>query len=69
MKNKGRARVGADADLTIFDPQRVIDKATYEKLAYSDGIVYVLVGGVPVVSAGKLVEGVSPGQAIRAPIQ
>jgi dihydroorotase len=69
MKNKGRVRVGADADLTIFDPQRVIDKATYEKLAYSDGIVYVLVGGVPVVSAGKLVEGVSPGQAIRAPIQ
>ena len=69
MKNKGRVRVGGDADLTIFDPQSVIDKATYEKLAYSDGIVYVLVGGVPVVSAGKLVEGVSPGQAIRAPIQ
>ncbi|MGE5724016.1 MAG: amidohydrolase family protein, partial [Acidobacteriota bacterium] len=69
MKNKGRVKVGADADLTLFDSQRVIDKATYEKVAYSEGIEYVLVGGVPVVSAGKLVEGVTPGGAIRAPIQ
>ncbi len=67
MKNKGRVKVGADADLTLFDPQRVIDKATYEKVAYSEGIEYVLVGGVPVVSAGQLVEGVAPGQAVRAP--
>ncbi len=69
MKNKGRVKVGADADLTLFDPQHVIDKATYEKVAYSEGIEYVLVGGVPVVSAGKLVEGVAPGEAIRAPMQ
>lgn len=68
MKNKGRVKVGADADLTVFDPQRVIDKATYEKVAYSEGMEYVLVGGVPVVSAGKLVDGVNPGEAIRAPI-
>jgi dihydroorotase len=61
--------VGADADLTIFDPERVIDKATYEKVAYSEGIEYVLIGGVPVVSAGKLVEDVTPGKAIRAPLQ
>ena len=69
MKNKGRVKVGADADLTVFDPQRVIDKATYEKVAYSEGIEYVVVGGVPVVSAGKLVDGGNPGEAIRAPIQ
>jgi dihydroorotase len=69
MKNKGRVKVGADADLTLFDPRRVIDKATYEKVAYSEGIQYVLVGGVPVVSEGKLVEGVAPGEAIRAPVQ
>ena len=67
MKNKGRVKVGADADLTLFDPQRVTDKATYEKVAYSEGIQYVLVGGVPVVNAGKLVEGVTPGEAVRAP--
>ena len=69
MQNKGRVKVGADADLTLFDPQRVIDRATYEKLAYSEGIEYVLVGGVPVVSAGKLMEGVTPGEPIRAPVR
>ncbi|HKW26698.1 MAG TPA: amidohydrolase family protein [Terriglobales bacterium] len=69
MQNKGRVKVGADADLTIFDPERVIDKATYEKIAYSEGIEYVFVGGVPVVNAGKLAEGVTPGEAIRAPVQ
>ena len=69
MKNKGRVKVGADADLTVFDPQRVIDRATYEKIAYSEGIEYVLVGGVPVVNEGKLVDGVTPGEAIRAPLQ
>jgi N-acyl-D-aspartate/D-glutamate deacylase len=69
FKNKGRIRVGADADITIFDPARVIDKATFEDpLQYSEGIEFVLVNGVPVVSAGKLVEGVFPGRAARAPI-
>ncbi|HKW24317.1 MAG TPA: hypothetical protein VJN48_00955, partial [Terriglobales bacterium] len=62
-------KVGADADLILFDPQRVIDKATYEKVAYSEGVEYVLVGGVPVVSAGKMVDGIAPGEAIRAPVQ
>jgi N-acyl-D-aspartate/D-glutamate deacylase len=67
--DKGRIHVGADADITIFDPVRVIDKATYEEpLQYSEGIEFVLVHGVPVVTAGKLVEGVFPGQAARAPL-
>ncbi len=46
FQNKGRIKVGADADITVFDPARVIDKATFEKpTQYSEGIVYVLVGG------------------------
>jgi N-acyl-D-aspartate/D-glutamate deacylase len=70
MKNKGRIRVGADADLTIFDPERVIDRATYEEPAkYSEGINYVLVNGVLVVKDGHLQSGRSPGRAIRAPIK
>jgi N-acyl-D-aspartate/D-glutamate deacylase len=69
FKDKGRIRVGADADVTIFDPVRVIDKATFEDpLQYSEGIPFVLVNGVTVVRNGELVGGVSPGRAARAPI-
>jgi N-acyl-D-aspartate/D-glutamate deacylase len=69
MKEKGRIRVGADADLAIFDPARVIDKATYEHPAeYSEGMRHVLVNGVFVVKDGQLQSGVSPGRAVRAPI-
>jgi len=69
FKDKGRIRVGADADITIFDANTIIDKATYEKpLQYSEGIQFVLVNGVPVVKDGKLVDGVFPGRAARAPI-
>jgi N-acyl-D-aspartate/D-glutamate deacylase len=67
--DKGRIRIGADADITVFDPDKVIDKATYEKpLQYSEGIQFVFVNGTPVVRDGKLVEGVFPGRAARAPI-
>jgi dihydroorotase len=66
---KGRIRVGGDADITVFDANRVIDKATYDDpLQYSEGIQFVLVNGVPVVKDGRLVEGVFPGRAARAPI-
>lgn len=66
MRNKGRLKVGADADIAIFDPARVVDKATFEKPAqYSEGIRHVLVNGVAVVQDGKLVEGIKPGLAIR----
>lgn len=68
MKLKGRIKIGADADLTIFDPATVIDRATFENPAqYSEGIKHVLVDGVFVVSDEKLVEGVKPGKAIRRP--
>src|ERR1700722_3119049 len=70
FKDKGRIRVGADADLTIFDPAKIIDKATFdEPLQYSEGIQFVLVNGVAVVRDGKLVENVFPGQAARAPVE
>jgi N-acyl-D-amino-acid deacylase len=53
MKTKGHLRPGADADLTIFDAEQVIDKATYtEPGKYSEGIKFVLVNGVAVVKDG-----------------
>jgi len=66
MKRKGRVQAGADADLVVFDPARVIDRATFEKPAqYSDGIVHVLVNGTFVVRGSNLVPGVAPGKPVR----
>jgi dihydroorotase len=68
MRNKGRLAVGADADITVFDPARVIDKATFENPAQnSEGIPYVLVNGTLVVNHGELVEGIAPGEPVRRP--
>jgi dihydroorotase len=67
MALKGRVQVGADADLTLFDANTIIDRATYaEPAAPSEGVVYVLVDGVTVVRDGRVVEGVYPGRAITS---
>jgi dihydroorotase len=67
MQAKGRLRVGADADITIFDAAKVVDRSTYRDPAVPPaGIAHVIVAGVPVVKAGEIVEGVSPGRAVRA---
>ncbi len=66
LANKGRLKLGADADITVFDPARVTDRATFDQPAqYSEGITHVLVNGVFVVRDGEIVEGVKPGRAIR----
>ena len=67
MRNKGRIRLGADADITLFDPERVLDRSTYEQGDIpSEGIVHVLVSGTFVVRNGELIEGVFPGRAIKS---
>src|SRR6266545_1797571 len=68
MASKGRLKVGADADLTIFDPATVIDRSTYEDATIpSAGIPYVIVGGQMVVDGGNVTEA-RPGRAIRASV-
>ena len=67
MRQKGRLKVGVDADIIAFDADRVIDKATFQNAAqYSEGFRYVLVEGTFVVREGKLQDGVTPGEGIRA---
>jgi N-acyl-D-aspartate/D-glutamate deacylase len=60
--------VGADADLTLFDPARVRGLATWAApTLIPEGIPYVLVGGVAVVDGGRLRRNLTPGRAVRAP--
>ncbi len=69
MAGKGRIKVGADADVTVFDPDTVIDRATYEDATIpSAGIPYVIVGGELVVDGGAITDA-RPGRAIRAPMR
>jgi N-acyl-D-aspartate/D-glutamate deacylase len=66
MAGKGRIRVGADADLTLFDAASVTDRATFDQpLQHSEGIAHVLVAGTFVVRDGVLVEGAFPGVPLR----
>lgn len=68
FKRKGRISPGADADLVVFDPAKVADRATFESPGlHSTGFGWVLVGGVPVIAQGELVEGKRPGRGLRAP--
>lgn len=66
MASKGRLKEGADADITIFDPQTVIDRSTYEDATIpAAGIPYVVVNGEVVVDGG-VVSAARPGRPIRA---
>ncbi len=66
MRRKGRLSQGADADIVVFDADRVRERATYQDPAqYSEGFHYVLVNGVVVVDAGKLNEALRPGGPVR----
>jgi N-acyl-D-aspartate/D-glutamate deacylase len=63
----GRIRVGADADLVLFDPATVIDRAGYgegESMIPPDGIPHVIVNGKLVVRDGELT-GDRPGRVLR----
>ena len=65
MAMKGRIKVGADADITVFDPATVIDNATYaDPYQASSGIVHVLVGGQLAISDGELQSDVYAGRRV-----
>jgi len=66
MKKKGRLQVGMDADVVVFNPDTISDVGTYEEPNQpAAGVQTLLVNGVPVVAAGKLILDAAPGQPIR----
>lgn len=65
LRHRGMVREGFYADVVVFDPERVRDRATFfEPHQYAEGIDYVLVSGQFVVDGGKLT-GALPGTVMR----
>ena len=65
ISDRGTLKEGMKADITLFDPQSVIDKATFQDPhQYPEGIEHVIVNGVPVLEKGRHL-GARPGKIVR----
>ncbi len=64
LRSRGKIETGYFADLVIFDPETIQEKATsFQPRQFPDGIPYVLVDGVPVVDQGKFTNA-TPGRVL-----
>ena len=64
LTDRGLLRPGMAADITLFDPQTVIDKATFENpFQYPEGIPYVIVNGTVVIDQSQHT-GKKPGRVL-----
>ncbi|MGH9314896.1 MAG: N-acyl-D-amino-acid deacylase family protein [Vicinamibacterales bacterium] len=67
QRERGRIAEGMCADLTVFDPATIADRATYtDPHQYSVGIHHVIVNGVPIIRDGVLT-GATPGRVLKGP--
>ena len=67
LKDRGCLRVGCYADLVVFDPAAIADRATYDKpQQYATGVSDVFVNGVQVLRDGEHT-GATPGRVVRGP--
>ena len=66
LSDRGRIEVGAMADIAVFDPEEIIDTATFEDPhQYALGVHHVIVNGTPVL-LDKAMTGARPGRVLRA---
>ena len=67
LSDRGVLKAGLWADVVIFDPATITDRATFESPnQLSQGMQYVLVNGVPVIDGGKATNAL-PGKVLRGP--
>ena len=65
LRDRGLLRPGNFADIVVFDPERVIDRSTYnDPFQYNEGIEYVIVNGEVMLDRGKHT-GARPGRVLR----
>ena len=63
--DRGIIRPGFIADLVLFDPEKVTDKATFDDPhQYSEGFDYVIVNGIAAVEDGELTDN-RPGRFVK----
>jgi len=67
LTDRGVLKSGMWADIVIFNPDTARDRATFESPnQLSEGMLYVLVNGVPVIDSGKMTDAL-PGKILRGP--
>ncbi|HEV2487575.1 MAG TPA: D-aminoacylase [Terracidiphilus sp.] len=67
LTDRGVLKQNMWADVVVFDPEKITDRATFENPnQFSEGMEYVLVNGVPVIEDGKMT-GALPGKVLRGP--
>ena len=70
MKKKGRVQVGMDADIIVFDMDKLEVRATYtDPNQHTRGMRHVIVNGTPLIKDGVLDTKAFPGQAVRRPVR
>jgi N-acyl-D-aspartate/D-glutamate deacylase len=69
LSKRGQLRAGFHADVTVFDPATIAERATYDDPhQFAVGIEAVIVNGVPVLERGEHT-GATPGEMLRAPLR
>jgi N-acyl-D-glutamate deacylase len=69
MRNKGRLQAGADADIVVFDYEKLSDRATFTAMNRpSEGVRHLVVSGQPLIADGVLDLAARPGRPVRRPV-
>jgi len=69
MRRKARLQTGCDADIVVFDPATIGERATFQQMnRKAEGVSTLLVNGEPVILGGEMIVEARPGRAIRSKV-